>query len=75
VAEYMSQEEILARNPQVKPEELEKARELRRQLREMGVQRKGYDLAPPFGGKHAVTRKDEWSADRIIHLNPPGKAR
>jgi hypothetical protein len=45
--------EILARNPQVDPDRLERALEALRRLRDRGLRRKEYDLAPPFGGRRA----------------------
>jgi hypothetical protein len=65
-----SQNALFSRNPQVEPGQLEKARELRRHLHERGVQRKGYDLAPPSGGRRASAH-DERADSRVIRLRRP----
>ncbi len=66
-------DEILSRNPRIDEEELEEARELLRQLRERGVRRKGYDLAPPFGGHRAAVRdaRDNGTDPRLVRLRKP----
>ena len=52
-------DELLARNPHIDPKQVEKANELYRGLRDMGVQRKGYDLAPPYGGRRVAAHGDD----------------
>lgn len=67
-------EEILARNPRISREQLEQLREMLRQLRERGVERKGYDLAPPFGG-HRVAVQDHARGElRLIRLKAPSRS-
>lgn len=41
--------EVLTRNTQLDPSMLEEIEEMRRQLREMNVPKKGYQILPPFG--------------------------
>lgn len=53
---HLELDEILARNPQIGERELEKANKMLRELRDLGVRRKGYDLAPPFGGRRALAQ-------------------
>lgn len=60
--------EILSRNPRIDPDELEKARELHRRLRENGVRRKEYDLAPPLGGHRVAAQDDAWVDPRLVRL-------
>lgn len=60
----MSKEDILDRNPQVDPEQLEAAREMLRRLRERGVRGKRYEIVPPFGGRRASAQDDS-------HMDPP----
>lgn len=62
----IDQGEILARNPQIDPKRLEESREMLQRLREMGVQRKGYDLAPPFGGRRASVQDDVRPDPRVV---------
>lgn len=59
MAKRLSPDDILARNPEIDRDQLEEAREALRRLREMGVQRKGYDVVSPFGGGHRVSVHDE----------------
>lgn len=49
-------EEVLARNPQIDRRQLDEFRELLRRLQEQGIQRKDYELAPPFGGARVTVR-------------------
>ncbi len=64
-------DEILARNPGVNREQLEEATKLFQELREQGVGRKGYDLAPPAGGHRAVVRDDARTDSRVVRLTRP----
>lgn len=50
--------EILARNPQVDPQRVEKTREMLRRFRALGISQKGFALAPPFSGPRGVVRAD-----------------
>lgn len=61
-------DDILARNPQIDQERLGEARELLRRLREGGVRRKGYDLAPPFGGRRAAAKDDGRAESKSVRL-------
>lgn len=49
--------EILKRNPQIVPEDLEKSREMLRKLRESGVRAHKYSLVSPFAGKRVSVSK------------------
>lgn len=66
-------DELLEHNPQIDRERLEEARELHRRLREAGVRRKAYDLAPPFGGRRASVREDAKSDSRVVQVRLPGQ--
>ncbi len=46
----LNREEILERNPQIDPEEMEEARRLRELIERQGGARKSYELQPPYGG-------------------------
>lgn len=63
---HIELEDILSRNPQIDQDELEKAREMLRHLREQGVRRKDYDLAPPFGGQRVSVRDGARTEPRLI---------
>jgi hypothetical protein len=66
--EEVDLEELLASNPHVDPDELEKAREMLRKLRRSGVRGPGYRLAPPFSGRRVSVREDAENDSRRIHL-------
>lgn len=68
-------DEILARNPQIDQARLEEARDMLRRLREKGVRRKGYDLAPPFGGRRAVVKDKSRAEPRQVRARRPGTAK
>ena len=61
-------DDILPHNPGVDPQQLEEARQLHRRLREQGVRRKVYDLAPPFGGRRVSAREDAGADPRMVRL-------
>ena len=63
-------EEILSQNPQIDPDKLADSREMLRKLRERGVRRKDYDLAPPFGGRRAIIQDKVRTAS---HLTKAGR--
>jgi|GEM_PF-3583605 hypothetical protein len=56
--EPLDLDEILARNAQIDREHLEETQEMLQHLRERGAHRKGYDLAPPGGGRRATIRSN-----------------
>lgn len=58
-------DELIDRSPKLDREAIQKSDDMTEQLREQGVQRKGYDLALPFGG-HRVTVQDHPSVDRRL---------
>ncbi len=64
-------DEMLSRNPQIDLDRLEEGRELLRRLRENGVRRKEYDLAPPFGGRRAPIQDDAQTDPRLARLKQP----
>ena len=66
MSERFDANEILALNPQVDREQSEAVMDLHRRLQEAGVQRKSYDLAPPFGGRRASVQDDARSDVRVI---------
>ncbi len=62
-------EDVLACNPNVDRQELKRIQELLRRLQEAGVVRKGYDLAPPLGGRRATVQDDPLSDSRLVRLS------
>jgi hypothetical protein len=64
-------EELLAANPHVDPEELERAREILRKLRASGVRGAGYRLAPPYSGRRVSVREDAENDPRRVRLRQP----
>lgn len=66
--EQMDQEEILSRNPQIDPVELERLQEAIRRLREQRVRRKEYELESPFRGRRPIVREDPSNDQRIVRL-------
>lgn len=66
--ELLDVDDILSRNSQIDHKELERFREAARQLRDLGVKPKEYDLAPPFGGRRVVVRDDPRTDTRIVRL-------
>lgn len=59
-------DEILSRNPRINQDQLEQARAMLRRLREHGLQRKGYDLAPPFGRYRVSVQDNARGEPRLI---------
>ncbi len=75
MAKRLNPDDILSRNPEIDRDQLEEAREALRRLREMGVQRKGYDVVSPFGGGHRVSVHDEKRNEpRQLQLSPTHNA-
>jgi len=68
MSEHLNVDEIIDHNPQVDPEQFAEARELLRKLRERGVRRKGYELAPPYRGRRASVRDESGDDPRLIRL-------
>lgn len=68
MAKYPTIEEILALNPHIDEEKLEKAREILRKLRESRTGRAGYNLAPPFGHRRIFVGEGDSVDSRTIHL-------
>lgn len=68
MSRHADPDEILARNPQVDPDRLEQTRKVLRELRAMGMPRKGYDLALPYGGRRAIPQDDARIAPRLVRL-------
>jgi len=56
--ECIDLDDILKANPQLSPESLEEYRAMLRQLRASGTKSRGYNLAPPYGGKRASIQED-----------------
>lgn len=59
---------ILARNPQLDRDSLAEAREIDRNLHEMGVQRKGYDIVSPFKRRPAPPTPAPQPSPRLAGL-------
>ncbi len=59
---------ILDQNSQVDPVVLKEAQEALRQLREMGVQRKEYDIPSPFGGRRVMMPDSPHNDPRVVRL-------
>ena len=61
--------EILKKNPNIDPQKLSESMRLLEELRNRGVSGRGYELAPPLGGKRAHVVGGSSEDPRIIHLN------
>ena len=55
--EKLNVEEIIARNPNINQEMLERVMELEAAMRAIGVQRKSYDIMPPFRRRPVPTQQ------------------
>jgi hypothetical protein len=66
-------DEILARNPGVDLEKLAEWSQMLRTLRERGIRRKGYDLAPHSGGHRASFQDRSYSDLRLTRRGERGK--
>ena len=64
-------DKLLERNPQIDRGRVEEIQEALRRLRERGVNRKGYDLSMPGGGRRATTRSDVRVAPRLLRSHQP----
>lgn len=67
--EHLDIEQILKLNPHIKREELEIIHEILLRLREGGIKRAGYGLAPPFVRRRASAQPQEDSDSRTVHLS------
>lgn len=68
MAEYPTMEDILALNPHIDEEKLEKAREILRKLRDSRTRRSGYSLAPPFVRRPISVGEGDKVDSRTIRL-------
>jgi len=68
VPKAVDREEILAHNPHVNRDQLDEVQEVLRHLRERGVHRKGYDLAPRNVGLRASSKSASRTDRRLIRL-------
>lgn len=68
MAKYPTIKEILALNPHIDENELEKAREILRKLRNQGTRKAGYALALPFRHRRIVTGESDSVDPRTILL-------
>lgn len=68
--ERFNPDQILDRNPQLTRAMLEEAEELGRQLREMGVQRKGYTIISPFKRRDLLSPRKRSGSTPKRHLQP-----
>jgi hypothetical protein len=64
--ERLNLDEILSRNPGIDRAELEEAREVLQRARDQGMERKGYDLALPFGGRRVAVQDDDQAEPPLI---------
>lgn len=64
--ERLNEDEILAHNPRIDQEKLGEVTENLHRLRDEGLRPKGYDLAPPFGGRRASIRDDARVNVRLV---------
>ena len=60
--------EILSLNPQIDEKLLKKARDLSRELQQVGVSSRGYNLASPFDRRHKAISKKESHDPRSIQV-------
>ncbi len=61
--------EILSLNPQIDEKLLKKARDLRRELHQLGVNSRGYNLASPFRRRHKPISKRESHDPRSVQVD------
>lgn len=61
-------DEVIERNHKLDKEAIQKNHDLTERLREQGVQRKEYDLAPPFGGQRMTVQDDPNRDPRFVRL-------
>ena len=60
--------EILSLNPQIDKNLLKKARDLSRELQQMGVNNRGYNLASPFDRRHKAISKRGSKDSRSVQV-------
>ena len=68
MAEYPTLEEILALNPHIDKEEIEKCIEIMRKLRDSKTKGAGYNLALPFARRRIFVDKDTSIDPRTVTL-------
>ena len=66
--ERVTQEQLIARNPKIDKDYLDRAHELRTQLQRAGMRRAGYHLASPSTHRRVSVRGDAKADPRIVHL-------
>lgn len=68
MAEYLTLEEILALNPHLDKEEIEKCREILHKLRDSKTKGARYNLALPFARRHIFIDEDTSIDPRTVNL-------
>jgi len=71
MAEYPTLEEILAQNPHIDKEELEKCTEILKKLYSFQTKAIGYNLALPFTRRHVSIDEDSGIDPRTVTLRHP----
>ena len=66
--ETVDLDDVIRQNPDVDGDELERLRELLRQVRERGGRRAGYNLALPFEGRRVHVGNHDKDDPRVVHL-------
>lgn len=64
----ISLDKILKQNPHIRREELEENSSLNEELRQAGIHRRGYQLAPPFARRRVLAGEPEKPDPRTINL-------
>ena len=68
MAKYPTRDEILALNPHIDEEKLERASEILRKLRDSRTRRVGYNLAAPFRHRRIFVGEGDIADSRTIRL-------
>ncbi len=68
IPEGLDADAVLARNPRLDRAQIEKVMELAQRLRRQGLQGKGYELAPPFGGRRAIPKDKIRPEARLLRV-------
>lgn len=67
--DWMDKDEILARNPQIDRERLEKIGEMARQLRDKNPRQKGRETSPASGRRRISAQQEDGQTDpRAVRL-------
>lgn len=71
--EPINLDEVLAANPSISREEINRIRDLRKALRDLGVKPRGYRIAAPSERQQVRRGSDDTSDPRTVYLSQPCK--